>query len=153
MMKNLSFSHCFKICIPVILFVTSFSLLAKDNVLFLKTSDVISQSYSDGKLDGSVRFYFSGQSTPKSLQLFNEVTTNRKTNAFWKNDVIACKWVMLSALIALQEGAKAQGANAVVNIESYYNKVVYKSPDQYECHVGTAMAGVVLKGSYAKIVE
>jgi hypothetical protein len=43
------------------------------------------------------------------------------------------------------------GANAVVNIISYYRKVPMSSDTQYECHAGTLMAGVALKGDFVKI--
>lgn len=125
--------------------------VAGDKILYLDINEVVEQSYSEGKLDGTVKFYFAGQATPKVASIIDEAITNRKTNAFGKDDRESCRWVMLSALIALQESAKAQGANAVIDITSYYNKVVYKSSSQYECHVGFAMSGVVLKGNYAKL--
>jgi hypothetical protein len=131
----------------------SFSASAADKVLHLDVKDVLDSSYSSGKLDGSVKFYFAGQSTPKVLKMLEEDTTNKKTNSVTKGNVEACKWVMLTALIALQEGAKARGANAVVGISSYYKKVEYKSATQFECHGGNIMAGVALKGTYAKLAS
>jgi len=129
----------------------SFSASAGDKVLHLDARDVLDSSYSGSKLDGSVKFYFAGQSTPKVLKMLEEDVTNKKTNSVGKSNAESCKWAMLSALIALQESAKARGANAVVGITSYYKKVEYKSASQYECHVGNIMSGVALKGSYAKL--
>ena len=51
---------------------------------------------------------------------------------------------------ALQEGARGVNAKAVVEIVSYYKKREFSSATEFECHVGTLMAGVALKGSYAK---
>lgn len=51
----------------------------------------------------------------------------------------------------LQDGAKARGANAVVDIVSYYKKREYRSAQNFECYAGTIMAGVALKGTYAKV--
>ena len=113
--------------------------------------DVLDTGFAGGKLDGSVKFYLTGQSTPKILKKMEEDVTNKKTNGVGKSNVESCKWAMLSALIAFQESAKARGANAVVDISSYYKKVEYKSTSQYECHVGNIMSGVALKGSYAKL--
>jgi uncharacterized protein YbjQ (UPF0145 family) len=76
---------------------------------------------------------------------------NKKTNAVGKSDEFACKWAALSALISLQEGAKRNGANAVVNIISYYKKVESKSATEMECHVGSFAAGVAIKGDYATV--
>jgi hypothetical protein len=137
----------------VLLAASSFSAMARDNVLHLDVKDVLDSSFSSGKLDGSVKFYFSGQSTPKILKTMEEDVTNKKSNAFGKDKEEACKWVMLSALIALQESAKARGANAVTGIVSYYKKVEYKNASHYECHAGNIMSGVALKGRYAKLAN
>lgn len=131
----------------------SFSSFAGDKVLHLDVKEVLDAGHADGKLDGSVKFYFSGQNTPKVLKTMEEDVTNKKSNAFGKNSAAACKWVMLSALITLQESAKKRGANAVVGISSYYKKVEYKSASQYECHVGNIISGVALKGRYAKLAN
>lgn len=135
----------------VLLAVSSFSVMAGDKVLHLDVKDVLDSGFSSGKLDGSVKFYFAGQSTPKILKTMEEDVTNKKSNAFGKDKEEACKWVMLSALMTLQESAKARGANAVTGIVSYYKKVEYRNASQYECHAGNIMSGVALKGRYAKL--
>ena len=102
-------------------------------------------------IDGSVRFYLAGQKTPKVASKMDEDVTNKKTNAANKSDEKACRWVALSALKALQDGAKSRGANAVVDIVSYYKRNEFKSASNYECYAGTILAGVALKGTYAKV--
>lgn len=104
-------------------------------------------------LDGSVRFYLAGQAHPRVLQSMSEGVTNKKTNGVNKSDEEACRWVVLSALLQLQSTAKSLGANAVVDIVSYYRKNEFRSPTDYECHSGALMSGVALKGRYAKIAE
>ncbi len=85
-------------------------------------------------------------------QRLGEDVTNKKTNAANKSDAEACRWVALSALRALQDGAKSRGANAVVDIVSYYKKKnEFKSSTNYECYAGAILAGVALKGTYAKV--
>ena len=137
----------------VLLAVTSINVIAADKVLHLDVKDVLDPGFSGGKLDGTVKFYFAGQATPKTLKLLDEDVTNKKSNAFGKSKEEACKWVMLSALMALQESAKARGANAVTGISSYYKKVEYKSTSQYECHAGNMISGVALKGRYGKLAS
>ena len=44
-----------------------------------------------------------------------------------------------------------RGANAVVDITSYYKKNEFRSASNYECYAGTFVAGVALKGTYAKV--
>jgi hypothetical protein len=111
---------------------------------------VNSQAARDAGIDGSVRFYLAGEKV-NVQQRFGEDVTNKKTNAANKSDEEACRWVALSALRALQDGAKSRNANAVVDIVSYYKKNEFKSATNYECYAGTIMAGVALKGTYAKV--
>lgn len=124
---------------------------ARDTTHRFPVSEVLDASYHEGKLDGSVRFYFAGEETPKVVANYGEGVANRKTNGVNKSDAEACRWVMLSSLVALQEAAKKRGANAVVGITSYYKRKEYKSATQYECHAGSLMSGVALKGTYAKV--
>jgi uncharacterized protein YbjQ (UPF0145 family) len=58
----------------------------------------------------------------------------------------------LGALLALQKRAKQVGANAVVNIVSFYQQVEMSSSSEFECHAGMA-AHVYLKGELVKINE
>ncbi|HVJ38388.1 MAG TPA: excinuclease ATPase subunit [Stenotrophomonas sp.] len=112
---------------------------------------VNSQEAKDAGIDGSVKFYLAGQSHPAVLQSFGGDSSNRKTNAFNKSDAEACRWVTLSVLKALQDGAKVKGANAVIDVVSFYNGKEFSSPTNYECYAGAIMAGMALKGTYAKV--
>lgn len=125
--------------------------IARDTLYSLPLLDVLVMPEAASKLDGSVKFYLKGQTTPRIVQKFNEDVANRKTNGMGKGDVQGCHWVALSTLIALQEKAKQIGANAVVDIVSYYKKNESVSATDYECHAGAVVIGVALKGSYAKV--
>ena len=57
----------------------------------------------------------------------------------------------MSVLVAMQDQARSQGANAVVDITSNYKKQEFSSSTQYECAAGAIMAGVALKGTYATV--
>lgn len=124
---------------------------ARDTTHHFPLESVIAMGKADGKLDGSVQFFLRGQNTPAIVERLSTDSTNKKTNGVGKSDEEACKWVALSALIALQDKALSLGANAVVDIVSNYKKVEYSSPSNYECHSGMLMSGVALKGTYAKI--
>ena len=125
---------------------------ARDTRLELPLADLVnSEQAKAAGIDGSVKFYLAGQKTPAVVSRLGEDVTNKKTNAANKSDDEACRWVALSALKALQESAKSRGANAVVDIVSYYKASEFKSATNYECHAGTIMAGVALKGTYAKL--
>lgn len=123
---------------------------ARDTTHFLNFNEVVQEATNAGRLDGSVKFYLG--TTPRGASIVRKgATTSKKTNAFGKSDQVACNWVLQSALITLQNSAKAAGANAVVNLVSNYNHQEYKSSENYECHAGAIMAGVALKGDYAKM--
>jgi uncharacterized protein YbjQ (UPF0145 family) len=102
-------------------------------------------------IDGSVRFYLAGQPHPAVVSKLGEDVSNKKTNGVGKSDEESCRWVALSVLKAFQESAKAKGANAVIDIISYFKKNEFRSASNYECHAGNIMSGVALKGTYAKV--
>lgn len=127
--------------------------MARDTELHLPFAEVLEMPEAQAKLDGSVRFYLVGQKTPKVLQRLSSDVSNRKTNGFGKADDEGCRWAALSALMAFQEKAKSLGANAVVDIVSYYKKDEVKSATDYECHAGAFVVGVALKGTFAKVAR
>jgi hypothetical protein len=53
-------------------------------------------------------------------------------------------------LIQFQNTAKANGANAVTNLVSFYKSNETRSTTTYQCAKGTALAGVALKGDLVK---
>ncbi|WP_233584704.1 excinuclease ATPase subunit [Aquabacterium soli] len=130
---------------------TSLPAMARDTELHLPLADVLDMPEAKEKLDGSVKFYLAGQKTPKVLKRLESDVSNRKTNGVGKADDVACRWAALSALIAFQDKAKQLGANAVVDLVSYYKKNETKSDTNYECHAGAVVVGVALKGSYANV--
>jgi len=123
---------------------------ARDTAHFLDFQSVVNEATQAGRLDGSVKFYLN--KTPAGAKIINaNVTTSQKTNAFNKTDEEACSWVLQSALIKLQNAAKAAGANAVVDLASNYKSKEYRDDSKYECHAGAIMAGVALKAKYASV--
>jgi uncharacterized protein YbjQ (UPF0145 family) len=126
---------------------------ARDDARHQSFQALLDSPEAKEKLDGSMKFYLIGSKTPKVLEKKGGDIANRKTNSVGKTPEAACNWAALSALIALQEKAKLVGANAVVDIVSYYNRVEFKSDTDFECHDGSFSTGVVLKGSYAKVAQ
>lgn len=124
---------------------------ASDTALYLDFDQTVQAATKAGRLDGSVKFYLAGQTVPGKADLRGEAVTNKKTNAFNKSDEEACDWALQSALITLQDAAKKAGANAVMDIVSFYKRAPYSNAQKYECHAGTFVAGVALKGQLANI--
>jgi uncharacterized protein YbjQ (UPF0145 family) len=126
---------------------------ARDTKYMLPIAAALETQDAKQKLEGSVKFFFGSQETPKILTKLGSDVTNLKTNAVGKSDEKACNWVFLSAMIQLEKRAKQLGANAVLNIVSYYHKNVVSSATEFECHAGAVMAGVALKGDFVKVEE
>jgi uncharacterized protein YbjQ (UPF0145 family) len=126
---------------------------ARDTRHMLPIEDALNASDAQGKLSGDIKFYYGNQSHPKILTKLGSDVSNRKTNAFNKTAEHACNWAFLSALLALEKKAQQLGANAVVNIVSYYKKDEVSSPNEFECHDGAFVTGVALKGEFVKIAN
>lgn len=99
-----------------------------------------------GKVTPDVALYFAGQSHPAVAHSYGEFATNKKTNAFGKSDLQACQHVFLSAAMELQDRARKEGGNAVINIKSNYRNELTESPTEFTCGAGAVVAGVALVG-------
>jgi uncharacterized protein YbjQ (UPF0145 family) len=124
---------------------------ARDDRLKFPIQDGLNSAPAQGKIDASVRLFWGDQQFPTPQQTFGTYTTNKKTNALNKSDHEACDINFISAIIALQERAHAEGGNAVVNIHSYYKSVDVSSQTDYECGAGTFLSGVALRGTVVKL--
>lgn len=126
-----------------VLMLLSSSAFARDTRYLLSVSDVLAMPEA-ARLDKTITFHFGTQKAPKGDDR-GEVVVNEKTNAVNKGDEAACRWAMLSALLELQQKARAIGCTHVVGIESYYKKIPFSSETEFECHAGAIVAGVALR--------
>lgn len=139
-----------KLCMTVALcFAGVMSAQAADKMHQFNFKAAVDRAVADGFLDGSVKFYLAGTKSGGNV-IEKGLITNKKTNGFAKSAASSCDHVLRSALIQFQNTAKANGANAVTNIVSFYKSNETKSTTDYECAKGTAMAGVALKGDIVK---
>jgi uncharacterized protein YbjQ (UPF0145 family) len=107
------------------------------------------QSYKD-TVGSDIKLYWGTQKTPAVATKMGEFTSN-KTNAANKSDQDACDLAFISAVIALQQRARKEGGNAVVNIRSVYKGEDSDSPTEFVCGAGKIMAGVALRGTVVKL--
>jgi uncharacterized protein YbjQ (UPF0145 family) len=124
---------------------------AKDDALMMPIEAAMSSADAKEKLGDSVKFYFGKQSHPKVITKLGTDSTNKKTNGFNKGSDRACNLAFLSAMIQMKSRAEQLGANAIVNIVSYYKKKEVTSTTEFECHDGGFITGVALKGDFVKI--
>ncbi len=139
------------IAVSLLAIVATTPALARNTAVTVPLQSVLDMPEAQGKLDGTVKFYLAGSPTPKVIKKFGDDTSNAKTNAFNKSAEEACRWNALSALIKLQDKAKREGANAVVDITSYSEKVTFTSATDIQCSDGAFLAGIALKGTYATV--
>jgi hypothetical protein len=124
---------------------------AADKKVMLPIAPAFEEKGTREQLDGSVKFFFGNQKTPKIVKKLDTDNNARKANAFGKSDETSCNTAFLSSMIGFEKRAKELGANAVVNIVSNYNHVEMSSDTEFECHVGAIMSGVAFKGDFVKI--
>jgi uncharacterized protein YbjQ (UPF0145 family) len=128
-------------------------IYARDVKYILPIAAAMEMSDPEEKPEGTVKFFFGTDSAPTVVQRLRTDVADRRTGTYHKSDEKACNDAFLSALVALEKRAQAVGANAVVNIVSYYKKVEMSSATQFECHVGSIRAIVMLRGDSVKIAN
>jgi uncharacterized protein YbjQ (UPF0145 family) len=102
---------------------------------------------------GSVKFFFGNQASPQIMTNLDSYVAAPRTSAMGKSDQRACQEALLWTLVAMEKRAQQKGANAVVNIASFYKKHEMSSATEFECHVGNVIVSVVLKGQLVKIAD
>ena len=125
---------------------------ARDTFHDLSAEDAARSTLGEEKLL-DVPFYLKGQKHPKVAQDLGVFTSNRRTNAFNKSDEKACEIAFLSAVIALQQRAKKEGGDAVVDIRSITKHNDLDSPTLYRCVAGNVVANVVLEGRVVRLAK
>ena len=146
-MKTLS------VFLTLVIFLIPLDAYSRDTKVLLTIHEVLQAHNYVDKIDPGISLYFGDQKHAEVTHSSGQFTSNKKTNAFNKSDEEACQWVLLSALLSLQDRARKEGANAIINIVSYYKKNIYKSNSQIECHAGSIMAGVALRGEVVRVAE
>lgn len=126
---------------------------AADELVLIDVPEAMATPEYQKQLDQSIGFYFGETPHPEVQHTYGNFITNKKTNAFMKEAGVACRHVLLSALLALQNQAKSLGGNAVINIKSYFKRNEASRDDSAECYKGFLMAGVALKGDVVRLAN
>jgi len=107
----------------------------------LSIQKALQDSRANGKLDPNIQLSFGDQGHSGK-----EWTSNKKTNSVNKEIDEGCNRAFMSAVIALQDRAKKEGATSVIDIYSYYKRKKFSSATQFQCEAGAVMSGVSLRG-------
>ena len=124
---------------------------ARNDKLKFPISDALEIGYKQNKLYKDIEMHFGTQKKFKVETNFGNFQANKKANAVGKKDRVACNRAFLNAMISLQDRARKEGGNAVINIKSYYYKHEIDSAEIFECGAGTIMAGVTFTGDVVKL--
>lgn len=136
---------------PVILIASS--SYARNVKLILPIAPALEAKGIEDKPSGAVKFFFGAQKPTNIIAELGSYVASPRSDAMGRSDESACNRALLWTLVAMEKRAQQIGANAVVNIVSYYNKVEMPSATEFECHVGNVIARVVLKGELVKISQ
>jgi hypothetical protein len=98
-----------------------------------------------------VPFYMAGQPHPGVARVIGEWSSDRRTRAAFRSDEAACKVAFLSAIISLQQRARAEGGDAIIDVVSVARDRTTKSAGEYRCYAGAAVAQVALEGKVVKL--
>jgi hypothetical protein len=140
-----------KTACAVFLIAAAASAEARDDHLKMPVAEALAAPAAREKLDPRVGLYFGDRGHPDVARRIGSWKTNKKTNKFNKTEQQACEWAFLSAMLQLQERARREGGDAVVNIVSVYRNVEFSSATKYTCGVGAMVAGVAFRGEVVKL--
>ena len=144
-MKLVAFLSLFLLLLP--------SAHAKDDLQLLNIKDAMATHEAKSQLDPDVKLYFADQQHPKAIKNLGSWVTNKKFPLLNKSPKSVCEYTFIDGLEELQRRALKEGGNAVINIESYYDKMIRPSTEKYVCSVGYVVVGVALRGTVIKVDE
>ncbi|MDR3213872.1 MAG: hypothetical protein LBT71_08175 [Azoarcus sp.] len=137
-----------KILAPAIFAVLSSAAVAADSTgsVYLDFQNAVEAAVSDGKLDGSIKYYLRGQTLPGEVKETFPETADKKqprTQGLIAGD---CRDALLRVLASFEEEAKKFGANAVIDIVSFYGQNHYASPTKVWCNDSNRDSIMQLRG-------
>jgi hypothetical protein len=125
---------------------------ARDDKYVLPIQAALESPDAHQKPDGTIKFLFGKNSPPPIAANLGTVTPHGKARTRRTDDMQACNVAFVAALIDFEKRAKKAGANAVVNIVSYYKNVEMASATEFECHAGAAVHAI-LRGDLVKLAD
>lgn len=135
----------------LLLSVTAGTALADDVKIKLSLEEARNHPSVRPVLDGDIAFFWGDDSNFTVQERLGTFQTSKRTNGFLKEEYEACGHALASALISLQERARQEGGNAVINLVSNIQNIQESSTTEYSCLVGTLMVNVALRGTVVNL--
>lgn len=139
--------------IPILFFFFVSSVSAADSLLSFPIDNAMQNGEVLSALRKNVALYWGDQPTPTIVQSYGNFKTSKRTNGLTKPKQEACEWALASALVALQDRAMREGANAVINIQSNINNNPVSSKTHFNCLAGSVIVNVALTGTAVKLAR
>lgn len=147
------FRTFFGLVFAIFLLAAPLSAIAKDDLRLFNIQEALSSTDAKSRLDPGVKLYFADQQHSRAEKKLGTWVTNKKYPLLNNKAKAVCEATFIDAIEELQHRALKEGGNAVVGIESYYDKMIRPSVDQYVCSIGYVVVGVALRGTVIKVVE
>ncbi len=126
---------------------------ARNVRLLIPIADALAATGIGDRPTGAVKFFFSTQKSPEILKNHGSYLAAPRTGAMGLSDQRACHEAFLWTLVDLEKRALRAGANAVVNIVSFYRQKEMASITEFECHVGNVIVTVWRRGDLVNIAD
>ena len=123
----------------------------KKSLKYMNIEQAVNSKQAASILDSDIKFYFPKQEHPEVSKTIIIAKSQRAINVTFKFGAQACIAAFLETLKALQDTAKEQEADAIINISSYYNEEQLSSETSYLCEPGFFVSSVSLKAEVVKI--
>lgn len=94
-----------------------------------------------------VSYFMKGQKHPRAAKELATVSTNQSTRGVFRSDEDSCNVAFLSAIRKLQDRAKLDGGDAVIDIVSVTRGTLTESASDFRCVAGSAIVHVGLRGT------
>ncbi|AJW46657.1 MULTISPECIES: hypothetical protein [Ralstonia] len=105
-----------------------------------------SQQFAPG-----VALYFGNQPHPAVVNTFGEVTKSSHPARKTATEVEICNATLADALRQLANAAHDRGANAVINIKTWFHSTVSNDPSNYTCGVSGVSAALRVSGELVTV--
>lgn len=124
--------------------------LARSEVLDFDVSAALASSHNAAMLT-DVPVFMKGQPHPEVARVVGTWKSNRPSRSALTSDENACQRAFMSAIITLQQRAKLEGGDAVIDIYSVGRGTDLTSATQFRCVTGNIVASVGLSGTVVSL--
>lgn len=120
------------------------TVFARNTEVLVDAQEAIDRQAKGGLSD--MPFYLKGQKHPIIKKKLGNWRATRKGRGAFQSDLDACSRTFVTALKSLQERARREGGNAVVNIISVTKDVPFEDAEKFRCIAGGVIVHVALEG-------